>query len=289
MTKYNDIKFKFNQETVSDANLKKISGNIYDNGGNCYYIFDASNDVVNIKLYSVFNELVYNDRIIKNAKGEYSSLENYINSLELFLSLKSTSLKRFSEKKITYIHDFPYFNISLNAVSLKFYFDARTTSKMFSFFPLEIKATFYPLKYLEVGAFIRFDVGEMVYKYRDLNDNSLNNYDSPFDISYGFFCGFSLFGPIAHYSAGIMFYNIFYNLNANYKKQENINSYFLPQFAIYQKVDFKLFKFLNYTIFFNLKTMPLFYLDRSTYFYSKPFSYDFFIIEFSLIGISLTF
>ena len=287
--KYADTKFKFESVKSEDMNPKQISGEIFAKGGNCYYLYDATGDGIDVKLYSVFNELVFTQKMVK-IDNKYANIENYLDSLDMFFSLKSSVGKKFGIKRIEYVHDFPYVNVGVTALSLKIYFDSRTSSKMFSFFPLEIRFAYYPLKYMEVGAFLRFDVGEMVYRYIDLNDGSYKNYDSPFDLSYGVFCGFSLFTTIAHYSIGIQFSNMFYSVTAaDMKKPDNLNGLFLPQIGIYQKVDFKLYKFLNYSIFFNLKTMPLFVLDRDRYFYSNPFSVDFVDFEFSLLGLSLTF
>jgi|WetSurMetagenome_2_1015567.scaffolds.fasta_scaffold116166_1 hypothetical protein len=288
--KYDDVNFKFNYNTVNEINIKQISNLVYDGGGNCYYIFDTTNDGIDVTFYSMFSEKIYNEKIKVNTEdGSFSSIDNYLNSLDIFFTEKKASINKFSEKKLVYIHDFPYINISMTAVSIKLYVDARTTSKMFSFFPIDFKLSYFPLRYMEVGLFVRFDVGEMVYKYHDLNNNVMKYYDSPFDLSYGFFCGLSLFSASNHYSIGIQMYNIYYSIaTTNYKKPDITGSFFLPQFAFYQKLDFRIYKFVYYTIYFNIKTMPLFFLESQN-FYSKPFSYDFLNIEFSLVGLSITF
>ena len=93
-----------------------------------------------------------------------------------------------------------------------------------------------------------------------------------------------------HYSIGASMYNLFYDVTdtENWKKPKDINGNFLPQFSIYQKLDFKLFKFLYFSFNFDFKTLPMFILEDK-YFYSNPFLYDFFAVEISFIGLTFIF
>ncbi len=185
--------------------------------------------------------------------------------------------------------DFPLFNISASAISLNMYMDARTSTKIFAFSPIDIKLTFYPIKHLEVGTFITFDIDNTVYKYYDKRDGTYGYFNSSFNFLYGFHIGGTFFYDKYIYSLGLRFYNTLYTLtNTKYEKPNSINGYFVPSFDFYQKLDIKIFKFIYYTLFMNIKLLPLFELDENNYFYSTPFNYDFVMISISLVGITIS-
>lgn len=292
-------------EKVDVSSLKQLSNYSFTNKIDVFYRitygYESSSPgliIINIKLLTPFQEILYDySTVVK--KEELKDLMKQDQILKWYNVFdksvdKIKAIKRVINKtslvkpKVNFTHDFPIVNISLSAISLKLYFDGRTSLKLFSFFPLEIRLTFYPLKYFEAGSFIKFDYNNMIYKYTDSFGNT-KFFDSIFNFTYGLYAGFSYFNNNFHYSMGLQFYNLYYDLNkTKFIKTNDINSYFLPQFSFYNKIDIKIFKFLNYTIFINLKTMPLFE-NSGNFFYSRPFYYDFVTLEFSLVGFSLTF
>ena len=200
---------------------------------------------------------------------------------------KATTDYKKQKRKTKLKHNFPFINFSVNLVSVKIYQDNR--GEEFSVFPIDLRLTAFPLKYLEAGAFCSFDYNNMAYKYYDDATGTYQFYQSGFNLHYGIFAGASFFLNKMHYSIGFAFYNILYILDdgSGWSKTNDINSYFLPQMAIYQKLDIKIFSVFNFSIYFNIKTMPMFTL-KDGYFYSKPFSYDFIILEASILGFSIT-
>ena len=135
-----------------------------------------------------------------------------------------------------------------------------------------------------------FDFDDMIYKYYDFILSDYKYYHTTFNLIYGVFFGGSFFFDIYHYSLGLNLYNIFYYLpnNPEFKKTEDYRSYFLPQISFYQRLDIKIFKIINYSIYFIIKTIPeFFYKDK--YFYSEPFKYDFVVVEISILGFSINF
>ena len=300
--KYPNINLLLNEDRYNKT-LKQILTYAFSKNQDGIFFIEATfnNGVLslNIKLYSYISEFLYEDKFyftdINNFKVE--ELENWIkifyNGVDILLKSKTKPKINISVIKDQFknIRDFPLVNLSLSALSLKLYMDGRTSIKIFSFFPVDLRVSFFPVKYFEAGLFLRLDYNNMVYKYLNLSDNKYYYYDSYFNFVYGIFCGLSFFSNIAHYSFGLQFYNILYDLsnNKNFIKPENVNGYLLPQFAFYQKLDIKIFKSISYSLFFNIKTMPMFILDKKNNFYSNPFNYDFIVVEFSLVGISVTF
>ena len=304
---YNDITLKNITGEVEFLNLKKVINYAFSNGINGFYyinITEQDNSIdIDISLYDSVGSMLHeqklilldvsnSDKYISNEKEE-EWLNIIQNSIENVLALKEKRFmsKKYIKRNIKYKHDFPFFSLGLNAISSKLYFDNRMVikaQKIFSFFPLDIRLTFFPLKYLEIGLFCKFDLNNMVFNYFNYNTDKYDYYDSNFVFCYGFFTGLSFFGDNNHYSLGIQIYNLFYSLteDTEWRKTNDINSYFLPQFAIYQRLDLKIFKSLYFSVFFNFKTLPLFKLDGN-YFNSTPFRYDFFCIELSFIGITL--
>lgn len=298
-----DIQVNNIVKDISNQTVKEVAKHAFSNGFNGFYYIKLKEDdydnIIQVVLYdSLGNELYKNEFKF----SRYFEIEKFINEvdidkwIEIFtvseILIKPGSIKLnldyIKEKgKIKIRHDFPLFNLSVNAISAKVYFDNRGDE--FSVFPVNIFLTFYPVKYLEAGLFLRFDYNNMVYKYYDHAAKKYAYYSSGFNFFYGFYAGLSFFYEKLHYSIGFSFYNMLYLIDEGYgwSKTNDVNSYFLPQFALYQKLDFKLFKFFSYSVFVNIKTVPMFTL-KDNYFYSGPFNYDFVILEVSLLGFSIT-
>lgn len=283
---------------------------VFSQGINSFYYFKVSeeenNIKIGIKLYDSLRNIIYENTFeinMKNNPGE----EKFVSQekeREWFAIIDESIIKIFQIKekvikgsarfsKYSFIHDFPFINIGVSAVSGKMYFDDRMifkTNKLFSFFPFEIRATVFPVKFFETGLFFKVNFDNMVYKYYDYNKNVFDYFDMGVILDYGFFVGLSFFSDAIHYSIGLQIYNMYYDISyyPKWTKTDDYRSNFLPQFALYQKVDFKLFKFLYYSIIFNFKTIPKFEVSNNT-FYSRPFFYDFFVAEISIVGLSIMF
>lgn len=302
LNKYKELRVIKNNESLEITSVKQISNYVnLNNASGFFYIMLNKNKsfiIMDIFLYNNFGEKLTEiqfsieektdiEKNIEYIDGIYDYLEK---SVEM-LKTKNVLLKRtnkFEKNKIK--RDFPYINIYLNAVSSKIYFDNRTNSKIFSFFPVSLFLSFYPVKYFETGLFVKFDFDDMIYKYYDFTQSDYKYYHTTFNLIYGAFFGGSFFFDIYHYSLGLNLYNIFYYLpdNPEFKKTEDYRSYFLPQISFYQRLDIKIFKIINYSIYFIIKTIPeFFYKDK--YFYTEPFKYDFIVVEISILGFSINF
>ncbi len=311
MDKYkNNLIIKNINGEVDSLDLKRIENYIFSQRIDCYFYFTITEEgesvVINIKLKDYLNSNIFEDNflltkedltnddkfILKEKEEKWIKLIN--DSTAKIFELKEKVIRRNEEfSRLNLQHDFPFFNIGITAVSIKMYFDERMiykSNKLFSFFPLELRATVFPLRFFETGLFFRINFDNMVYKYYDDDKAIYDFFDMGVILEYGIFIGVSFFNDYAHYSIGLQIYNIFYDISyyPKWKKAEDYRSNFLPQVALYQKADFKLFKFLYYSIFFNFKTNPKFTLSDNT-FYSYPFSYDFFTLEFSIVGFSIMF
>jgi len=294
------LKYVVVLDKLENNSFKQVSNYVFTNQIDCFVLvkpqFQKNQEInINIKLISGIQDVIYENTFIEKIEilQRMDNSSNFIKVLD-DMSIKIQTIKKQQQKtilnkqKFKFIHDFPITNISLFVISLKLYFDARTSLKLFSFFPIEFRLTFYPLKYFEVGGFIKFDYNNMIYKYKDINGN-FHFFDSVFNLTYGIFVGFSYFNENFHYSIGLQAYNLYYDLSkTQFKKPDSIDGYLLPQFSFYNKIDIKIFKFVNYSIFINLKTTPLFE-SVDNYFFSKPFSFDFVVLEFSFVGFSFTF
>lgn len=183
--------------------------------------------------------------------------------------------------------DFPIFGLTLMTTSVKLYFDQRTNSKIFSFFPVNLAVSFYPLRYMEAGLFFKMNYDDVIFKYEDVSRGTFDYYDITFKFGYGFFIGASFFADRYHYSCGLQVYNYHLYLANSWSKTGDYRSEFFPQFAFYQKLDVKIFKFLYYSLQISLKTLQKFILDENNVFYSYPFNYDFFTVEMTLLGFSI--
>ncbi len=304
LEKYKNTEIKNISENINTQNMQEIINYVFSNGINGFFYLsvDNSNDKILIKapLYNSIGEKIFENKffllnssnkdsfIPKEKEEEWLKL--IFESINKFLAIKEKKVIK-KKEKIIYDRDFPLVCIGISAISTKIYFDERMNvrfSKIFSLSPLDIRLCFFPVRYMEVGAFIRFDFNNMAFTYYDKNIEKFKYFDPNFLIDYGVFLGYSYFKKDIHYSIGIQVYNLYYNIppHINWIKTNNINSYFLPQFSIYQKFDFKLFKYFYFTLFFNLKTLSRFELDGN-FLYSKPFLYEFFFIEFSFVGVSL--
>ena len=218
-----------------------------------------------------------------------NKIRDFFSNIEIKLFEKRQKISFIVPKKLKMERDFPLFNVSVSGVTLNMYMDARTSTKIFSPSPIDVKLTFYPIKYLEVGTFVTFDIDSSVYKFYDKQKDQHKYFNSTFNFLYGFHIGGTFFYEKCIYALGIRFYNILYTLiNTDYKKPNSVNGYFLPSFDFYQKLDIRIFKFLYYTLFMNIKLLPLFELDENKYFYSTPFNYDFITISISLVGVTIS-
>ncbi|HPO48750.1 MAG TPA: hypothetical protein PLO89_00350 [Spirochaetota bacterium] len=301
LSKENEIYSVFITEDIDASDLKNVSSYVFLNRIDAYVWINPKisenlpTDEINLKLFSSPQELLFETDFLVEKKlyAQNDFNEKFINIGDeicaRILNIKNVVKKNFSSNiKFNFKRDYPVTNIALFALSLKLYFDGRTSLKLFSFFPVELRLTFYPLKYFETGAFVKFDYNNMIYKYK--NDGGIFQYfDSVFNLSYGLFLGFSYFNENFHYSVGLQFYNIYYSLDkTEFVKPDKIGGYFLPQFSLYNKIDIKIIKSINYSVFINLKTLPLFQTEKNL-FYSTPFNYDFVVLEFSFVGFSFTF
>ncbi len=286
-------------------NIRNIANYVLVKKGIGFFFIYCSkkenNISINLKLYSLQLEKLYEQELeIKHS----SSFDSYIENKELtsqvvkylLEGIDIISQKKYNifslnlKQKNLFKHDFPLLNLMLSAVSVKIYFDGRTNSKLFSFFPISLYLTFYPLKYFEIGTFISFDFDDFIFKYKINSSNDYKYFYTSFIFLYGFFAGFSVFFDIYHYSIGVGFYNIYYDLKdqTGWVKPDDYRAYFLPQISFYNKLDIKIFKVLNYSLYVSIKTIPLF-INEDNYFYSNPFLFDFIIVEFSILGFSVTF
>ncbi|HQH31069.1 MAG TPA: hypothetical protein PK900_09270 [Spirochaetota bacterium] len=300
LNEHKELRVIKNNESLEVTSIKQISNYVnINNASGFFYIMLNKNKsfiIMDISLYNNFGEMLSVNQFILEEETEVETNIEYVDNIYNYmvkcvelLKTKSALLKRFKKiEKNKTKRDFPYINIYLNAVSSKIYFDNRTNSKIFSFFPISLFFSFYPVKYFETGLFVKFDFDDMIYKYYDFTLNDYRYYHTTFNLVYGVFFGGSFFFDIYHYSLGLNLYNIFYYLpdSTEFKKTEDYRSYLLPQISFYQRLDIKIFKIINYSIYFIIKTIPeFFYKDK--YFYSEPFKYDFIVIEFSILGFSI--
>lgn len=294
---------------IDISEVNKFINYIYSQNIDSFYYFSVKKTEgieVNIKLYDYLGNILY-EKVFLLLDEDFTEQDKYISpkKMEEWDSIIEESSKKIFEtrekifkseglfSKFSFEHDFPFINIAVSAVSGKMYFDERMiykTHKIFSFFPFEIRATVFPVKFFETGLFFKINYNNMVYKYYDHDKGIYDYFEMGLILHYGLFAGFSVFNDIMHYSIGLQIYNMYYDISfyPKWKKADDYRSNFLPQIALYQKVDFKLFKFLYYTIILNFKTIPRFELEDNV-FYSRPFLYDFFVIELSFVGFSFMF
>ena len=305
-----DLVIKNIKGEVDSTEVEDYFNYIFSQRIDSFYYFKISEEQDNIKieimLYDSLRNIIYQniflielkslsqeDKFISSEKQEewFTIIDE--SSKKIFQTKKNVIKNRVRFSKYSFEHDFPYINVCINAVSGKMYFDDRMITKshkIFSFFPFEVRATVFPIKFFETGLFFEVNFDNMVYKYYDYDKNELDYFEMGVILNYGIFAGLSFFSDIMHYSIGIQIYNMYYDISyyPKWTKTQDYRSNFLPQFALYQKVDFKLFKFLYYSIIFNFRTMPKFEVADNT-FYSRPFFYDFFVAEISIVGLSIMF
>ncbi len=308
--KYKDkLNIKNIEGNIDSSNVNKFIHYINTQGIDSFFYFTVKEEEgveINIKLYDYLSNVLY-EKVFFLLNEDFSREDKYISTKkqEEWISVIDESYNKIFEikekiikskglfSKFSFEHDFPFINVSITAVSGKLYFDERMitkTHKIFSFFPFEIRASVFPVKFLETGLFFKINYNNMVYKYYDHEKKIYDYFEMGLILQYGLFAGLSIFNDTVHYSIGLQIYNLYYDISyySKWKKTNDYRSNFLPQIALYQKIDFKLFKFLYYTIFFNFKTIPRFEVENNI-FYSRPFLYDFFVIEFSVIGLSFMF
>jgi|GEM_PF-1393624 len=309
LEKNNNIYIKNINGEFGTKDLNNVVSQILLNGIDFFYYIEANEDnkeiIINIKLLNSIGEILFEKTInIKkdNNLKRYVSIEEedewnktFINSVVIIFvkKQKAVKFKKIKSFNLWSKREIPFVSIGINAISTKLYFDNRMSErggKLFSVSPIDFRLCFFPIKYFEVGMFFRIDLNNMVFRYYNYDKDRFDYFDTNILLYYGIFAGVSFFKEDLHYSLGLQFYNIYYDLSntEGWMKSKDINSYFLPQFAVYQKFDFKIFKFLYFTLLVTFKTMPLFEL-KNDYFYSQPFKYDFFCIEFSFVGLSFIF
>ncbi len=262
---------------VSDNNILRYDVSVYGNN-ETKPLLSLSYD-----FYTIDIEAVLLDASIF-FENSLSQIKTCLDELDVKPIIRPTKIQTAKKKKE---RDFPLFGLSLMTTSVKLYFDQRTNSKIFSFFPVNITASFYPLRYMEVGLFFKINYDDMIFKYEDVSRGTNDYYNATFKFGYGFFIGVSFFAERYHYSFGLQVYNYhLYHANG-WEKTGDYRSEFMPQFAFYQKIDVKIFKFLYYSFQISLKTLQKFTLDENNIFYSYPCNYDFLTVEMTLLGFSI--
>ncbi len=202
--------------------------------------------------------------------------KNLISHENVLLKTKDTDKKvRNKEKKVN--HDFPYTSLSLSGVSFHLYYEDLNN---FSIFPISLSLSFYPLRYMEMSFFYNLSYKDF---YLDTKQGEL----ASFAQLYGISLGFSFFYKLGHYSFGASFYNISAFVEKS-SKIKCVESYFLPQFSFYQRLDIKLYKMIYYTMYVNLHTVQN-YSDKNDVWSGKIFDYNLPQLDVSLLGISVFF
>lgn len=302
----NDLIEKELKADISDFYLKKITNFLFSKKINAFYyikIYEENDELIlDLKLYNSLGAVLYenifktekimdNDKINQEEENVWSMVLN--NSIDELLKIKNikANLGISGREKFKFYHDFPLMNIEISLISSKMYFDSRVYDyfqKLFSIAPIDLRISFYPLRYFELGIFCQFDFNDSIFKY--YKSGKAYFFESYFNLNYGLFFGLSFFFENFHYSLGVQTYNIYYDIKliSDWQRKNDFESNFIPQFSFYQKLDFKIFKFLYFTLLFNFKTTPLFNVENS-FFYSKTFYYDFFVVEVSFIGLSIIF
>lgn len=194
---------------------------------------------------------------------------------EINQAATNSSKVKSSEKKMN--HDFPYVSFSVTGVSFHLYYEDLNN---FSIFPINFYLSFYPLRYMEISFFYDLSYNDF---YLDCSSGSL----ALFSQFYGMSLGFSFFYKMSHYSFGVSFYNISAFVEKS-GKLRSVESYFLPQFAFYQRLDIKLYKIIHYTMYVSFHTVQKFSNEDSGW-NGKIFDYGLPQLDVSLLGISLFF
>lgn len=291
---------------ISDFYLKKITNFLFSKKINAFYFIKIyeENDllILDLKLYNSLGNILYeynfkleeimnNDKISLDKEKEWTLIID--KSIDELLKIKNVNINLglTSKEKFKFYHDFPVVNLGISLISSKLYFDSRVYDyfqKLFAIAPMDLRFSFYPLRYFELGLFCQFDFNNSIFKY--YKNSKAYFFESYFNLNYGLFFGLSFFYESFHYSLGVQAYNIYYDISliSDWQRKNTFSSYFIPQFSFYQKLDFKVFKVLYFTILVNFKTTPMFNIEND-YFYSKTFYYDFFVVEVNFIGISFIF
>jgi hypothetical protein len=249
---------------------KKLKMDFYDKKGNL--LSSANFDLEqcsSLEELNLIKEEIYN---------QIQSDKSLISTENILLKQKDPEKKIESsnkEKKLN--HDFPYISLSLSGVSFHLYYEDLNN---FSIFPINFMLSFYPLRYMEMSFFYNLS-------YKDFYlDTSIGEMAS-FAQFYGMSLGFSFFYKQGHYSFGASFYNI----SAIVEKSSTlkcVESYFLPQFSFYQRLDIKLYKMIHYTMYANLHTVQRFSNEDGVWI-GKMFDYNLPRLDVSLLGISVFF
>lgn len=245
---------------------KKLKFDIYNKGGEI-----ISSSFFDFSLCSSLSDLnIIKEKIYEQMEKDVS----HISHKEISQVVSSNKVK-FSDKKMS--RDFPYASLSVTGVSFHLYYEDLNN---FSIFPINFYLSFYPLRYMEINFFYDLSYNDF---YLDYSSGSL----ALFSQFYGMSLGFSFFYKMSHYSFGASFYNISAFVEKS-GKLRNVEPYFLPQFAFYQRLDIKLYKIIYYTMYVSFHTVQKFSNEDSTW-NGKIFDYGLPQLDVSLLGISLFF
>ena len=262
------------------------------NKNDAFYIFKYEEKILKLGIYNKKGELLssstFNTEMCVSLEDLNLIKEDIYKQIEKDISLVvndevTTVQNTVIENKINYSqdrkieHDYPYASLSLSGVSLHLYYEDLNN---FSIFPINFNVAFYPVRYMEIGLFYNLSYKDF---YLEKNADGL----APFAQFYGISLGFSFFYKISHYSFGASIYNIS-AIKEKGDTFEAIESYFLPQFSFYQRLDIKLYKKIYYTMFINFHTTQK-YSNKNNQWYGKIFDYDLPLLDVSLLGISVFF
>jgi hypothetical protein len=183
---YNDIIISNVNGDIDISSIKKVINHIFSHGINAFFYVttkQTDNTIdINIKLYGSTGNIIDQNNITINSifdNEKYISEQKqkewvgiFLGSMNNVSSSKTTRTlnKKTMSRSFKFEHDFPFFAAGVSALSVKMYFDERMinkASRIFSFFPVDLRISVYPLKYFEVGLFCRFNFDNIVFKYYD--------------------------------------------------------------------------------------------------------------------------
>ena len=262
------------------------------NKNDAFYIFKYEEEVLKLDIYNKKGELLssssFNTKscvslddlnLVKEAIYQQMASDIALISNDGITTVQNTVIENkinyMQEKKVE--HDYPYASLSISGVALHLYYEDLNN---FSIFPINFNVAFYPVRYMEIGMFYNLS-------YKDFYFDKSTAAMAPLAQFYGVSLGFSFFYKISHYSFGASIYNIS-AIREKGNTFEAIESYFLPQFSFYQRLDIKLYKKIYYTMFINFHTTQK-YSNKNNCWYGKIFDYDLPLLDVSLLGISVFF
>ncbi len=297
--------YRYNRSDLSDITRRSVISYNIRSGMDGFIIieaFDNTHDLtLNIESISSNSETLYKESLVINIQDISRAPLNTLIMDEWTSKIDGALLSIMNREEPnrrvmplfdfnTQSRDFPIVNINASIISAKIFFDDRINSKVFSVFPINLNISFFPLKHLEAGLYVTFNFDNVIYNYYDMNLNKFDIYNNNYSINYGLSLGVCFHTQNNYFATGIRFGNLFYVLpeQSDMIKTDDYRSFWIPMLAIYQKIEFKLFKFINYSIAVSIRTLPLF-IKNGNYFYTEPFKYDFVIVDFTFFGLSITF